>query len=60
MIVLFIFRRDLRTFDNTTLNFIKSKYPKASILPIFIFNKIQIDEKINIILKIQHNSYSNH
>jgi len=47
MIVLFIFRRDLRTYDNTTLNFIKSKYPKASILPIFIFNKIQIDEKIN-------------
>jgi|LakMenEpi03Aug12_release.lakeMendotaPanAssembly.Ray.scaffolds.fasta_scaffold89985_3 deoxyribodipyrimidine photo-lyase len=47
MIVLFIFRRDLRTFDNTTLNFVKTKYPNASILPVFIFNKYQIDEKNN-------------
>jgi deoxyribodipyrimidine photo-lyase len=47
MITLFIFRRDLRTYDNTTLNIIKNKYPKSQILPIFIFNKKQIDEKEN-------------
>lgn len=44
---LFIFRRDLRNYDNTSLNYIKNKYPKSKILPIFIFNKNQIDEKIN-------------
>ena len=47
MNILFIFRRDLRINDNTTLNHIKNKYPNANILPIFIFNKNQIDEKIN-------------
>jgi len=47
MKTLFIFRRDLRTYDNTTLNILKSKYPKADILPIFIFNKNQINEDVN-------------
>jgi deoxyribodipyrimidine photo-lyase len=47
MKTLFIFRRDLRTYDNTTLNILKSKYPKAYILPIFIFNKNQINEDVN-------------
>ena len=47
MIILFIFRRDLRLYDNTTLYKLRSKYPNASILPIFIFNKNQIDEKYN-------------
>ncbi len=47
MITLFIFRRDLRLYDNTTLYKLRSKYPNASILPIFIFNKNQIDEKYN-------------
>lgn len=47
MKVLFIFRRDLRTFDNTTLNKIVIEYPNIEIIPIFIFNKKQIDEKTN-------------
>jgi deoxyribodipyrimidine photo-lyase len=47
MNILFIYRRDLRVNDNTSLNLIKSKYPQSKILPIFIFNKNQIDEKIN-------------
>lgn len=47
MNILFIFRRDLRINDNTTLNHIKNTYSKSNILPIFIFNKNQIDEKIN-------------
>ena len=47
MKTLFIFRRDLRTYDNTTLNKIISKNPKMEIIPIFIFNKKQIEEKEN-------------
>jgi deoxyribodipyrimidine photo-lyase len=47
MKTLFIFRRDLRTYDNTTLNQIISKNPKMEIIPIFIFNKKQIEEKEN-------------
>jgi len=47
MKTLFIFRRDLRTYDNTTLNQIIFKYPKMEIIPIFIFNKKQIEEKVN-------------
>ena len=47
MKALFIFRRDLRTFDNTSLNKIVIKYPNIEIIPIFIFNKKQIDEKTN-------------
>ena len=47
MKTLFIFRRDLRTYDNTSLNMVKNKYPKSEILPIFIFNKKQIDENVN-------------
>ena len=47
MKTLFIFRRDLRTYDNTSLNMVKNKYPKSEILPIFIFNKKQIDENEN-------------
>jgi deoxyribodipyrimidine photo-lyase len=47
MKALFIFRRDLRIYDNTTLNKIVIKYPKIEIIPIFIFNKKQIDEKVN-------------
>ena len=47
MKTLFIFRRDLRTYDNTALNMVKNKYPKSEILPIFIFNKKQIDENEN-------------
>lgn len=47
MKVLFIFRRDLRTFDNTTLNRVINKYPNIEIIPIFIFNKKQIEEKEN-------------
>ena len=47
MKTLFIFRRDLRTYDNISLNMVKNKYPKSEILPIFIFNKKQIDENVN-------------
>jgi deoxyribodipyrimidine photo-lyase len=47
MRALFIFRRDLRTFDNTSLNKLVIKYPTIEILPIFIFNKKQIEEKSN-------------
>ena len=47
MKTLFIFRRDLRTYDNTSLNMIRNKYPKSEILPIFIFNKKQINENEN-------------
>ena len=47
MKVLFIFRRDLRTYDNTTLNRVINKYPNIEIIPIFIFNKKQIEEKEN-------------
>jgi len=47
MKTLFIFRRDLRIYDNTSLNMVKNKYPKSEILPIFIFNKKQIDENVN-------------
>jgi len=48
---LFIFRRDLRIHDNTALGIccLKSKHP---VLPIFIFNKVQIDPSEN-------NFYSN-
>jgi deoxyribodipyrimidine photo-lyase len=47
MKTLFIFRRDLRLYDNTSLNLVKNKYPNSEILPIFIFNKKQIDENEN-------------
>lgn len=47
MKTLFIFRRDLRTFDNTALNRVVEKYPKTEIIPIFIFNKKQIEETDN-------------
>ena len=47
MNILFIFRRDLRLTDNTSLYEIKKTYPTAKILPIFIFNKYQINPKIN-------------
>ena len=47
MKTLFIFRRDLRICDNTSLNMVKNKYPKSEILPIFIFNKKQINENEN-------------
>jgi deoxyribodipyrimidine photo-lyase len=47
MKTLFIFRRDLRVYDNTSLNLVKDKYPNSEILPIFIFNKKQIDENEN-------------
>ena len=46
-IVIFIFRRDLRTFDNTSLNTLQKNYPKLNIIPIFIFNKNQIDKNLN-------------
>jgi len=47
IINIFIFRRDLRLYDNTSLNKLKNKYPKIKILPIFIFNKNQIDKDKN-------------
>lgn len=46
-IVIYIFRRDLRLFDNSSLNKLKETYPKQKILPIFIFNKNQIDKDKN-------------
>lgn len=42
---IFIFRRDLRIEDNTTLNFLNEKSEK--ILPIFIFDPVQVDPKKN-------------
>ena len=42
---IFIHRRDLRLFDNTTLNYMDKEL--GSIQPIFIFNPKQIDEKQN-------------
>jgi deoxyribodipyrimidine photo-lyase len=47
MINIFIFRRDFRIFDNTSLNLLKKTYPDMKILPIFIFNKNQIESSIN-------------
>jgi deoxyribodipyrimidine photo-lyase len=45
---LFIFRRDFRYKDNTTLNeLLKSEYNIKEILPIFNFDPIQIDNKMN-------------
>ena len=44
---IFWFRRDLRLFDNSSLNKLKETYPKQKILPIFIFNKNQIDKDKN-------------
>jgi len=46
-IAIFIFRRDLRLVDNTTLNKIRDTYKGIKILPIFIFNKHQIDKDKN-------------
>ena len=46
-IAIFIFRRDLRLVDNTTLNLIRNNYKNIKILPIFIFNKNQIDKTKN-------------
>lgn len=45
IINLFIFRRDLRITDNSTLNVLHAKYPGIPILPVFIFNPRQVDEK---------------
>jgi deoxyribodipyrimidine photo-lyase len=47
MINIFIFRRDLRINDNISLNKLKRTYPKINILPIFIFNKNQIEPSRN-------------
>jgi deoxyribodipyrimidine photo-lyase len=47
MINIFIFRRDLRIVDNTSLNILKKTYPDIKILPIFIFNKNQIEPSKN-------------
>lgn len=47
MINIFIFRRDLRINDNTSLNKLKKSFPNMKILPIFIFNKNQIDPSKN-------------
>ncbi len=46
-IAIFIFRRDLRLVDNTTLNKIRNSYKGIKILPIFIFKKDQIDKTKN-------------
>jgi len=46
-IAVFIFRRDLRLVDNTTLNKIIDTYKGIKILPIFIFKKEQIDKTKN-------------
>jgi deoxyribodipyrimidine photo-lyase len=47
MTTIFIFRRDLRFYDNTALNKLKDTYKSHDILPIFIFNKQQIDKNKN-------------
>lgn len=44
---LFIFRRDLRTVDNTALHKLYQTYPDIPILPIFIFDPQQIDPAKN-------------
>ena len=44
-ISIFIFRRDFRIIDNTSLQLLLKS--KDKILPIFIFNKKQIDRNIN-------------
>lgn len=43
----FIFRRDLRVTDNTSLHAVSQKYPDIPILPIFIFNPKQIEPDAN-------------
>jgi deoxyribodipyrimidine photo-lyase len=43
----FIFRRDLRIVDNLALNEVYTSYPNVPILPIFIFNPLQIDPNKN-------------
>jgi len=42
-ICLFIFRRDLRIYDNLALSKLVSSKPNITVLPIFIFNPDQID-----------------
>lgn len=44
---IFIFRRDLRIVDNTSLHLLKETYRTTKILPIFIFNEKQIDKDKN-------------
>lgn len=45
---IFIFRRDLRTQDNVGLTNLIQDVPKSEkVVPIFIFNKKQIDPKLN-------------
>ena len=44
---IFIFRRDFRLIDNTSLYELYKTYPTTKILLIFIFNKKQIDKSVN-------------
>ena len=44
---IFIFRRDFRLYDNTSLYELIKIYPKMKILLIFIFNQKQIDKSVN-------------
>jgi deoxyribodipyrimidine photo-lyase len=45
--IVFIFRRDHRLVDNTTLLRLIELYPKEQILPMFIFDTKQIDQRKN-------------
>jgi deoxyribodipyrimidine photo-lyase len=44
---IFIFRRDFRLYDNTSLYELIKTYPNMKILLIFIFNQRQIDKSVN-------------
>lgn len=46
-VTIFIFRRDLRVFDNLALHQLNKAFPSVPILPIFIFNPNQIDASKN-------------
>ena len=46
-VIVFIFRRDLRLYDNRALYTVARKYKGTCILPIFIFNPLQVDKQRN-------------
>lgn len=47
VVSIFVFRRDLRTVDNLALNKLVNDFPGVPILPIFVFNPVQISPSKN-------------
>jgi deoxyribodipyrimidine photo-lyase len=46
-VAIFVFRRDLRVHDNRGLDALRSRFPGASVLPLFILNPDQLDPARN-------------